>query len=1031
MVRRKILGGNGMESALHKRLWPVLTILVLSIGIFFSTSEAQYFGRNKVQYERFDFKVLSTEHFDIYFYPEEEKAATMAARLAERWYERLSRILNHDLRGRQPLILYSSSPHFQQTTAIPGVIGEGTGGVTEMFKRRIVLPLGASLGESDHVIGHELVHAFQFDITSQSHPRYATAAPTALRLPLWFIEGLAEYLSIGAVDPHTSMWMRDVTRREKLPPIKKLTNPRYFPYRYGQSLWAYITGRWGDKSVERIMKGVSRAGDYEQVIKRVLDVDLKTLSKDWHESLKKSYTPLAQKTKLMESSSRVLFKGTEKNVLNISPALSPNGKQIVFLSTKDLFSIDLFLADALTGKIERKLVTTAVDPHFESLQFIKSAGCWDAQGKRFVFAAVSKGQPVLTVLNVERGRIEREIVFPEMGEILNPTWSPDGRFLAFSALVGGLTDLFLYDLETQRLKRMSDDPFADLYPAWSPDGHWIAFSTDRFSTDLSILSIGNYELALMDPDTGEIEKIPAFSEAKNINPQWSSDGRSLYFISDQNGISNVYRIDIQSREIYQVTNLFTGVSGITDLSPALSIAQKEGQMAYCVYEEDRYSIYSIDSPENTRGQDTLVQFEEIRPSVLPPRTKPEGELLGLLKNPLFGLPEEADYEIRDYKPKLTLDYVSPPQLAIGVDRYGTYGGGGIALFFSDMLGYHNVVSMLQVSSRLEDSAALVGYQNSSSRLNWGAVAQRIPYVSAYYGQTIGEVFGELAIIQQEEIFRQINYQLSGFTFYPFSQVQRFELSAGYRFIDFDWEVRTRAYSYYTGREIIDEKEDLPTPDGLHLGFASAALVYDSSFFGATSPILGQAYRLEVSPFLGSLGYYTMLADYRRYIMPVKPFTLAFRLLHYGRYGKDAEDSRLYPVFLGYESLVRGYNSGSFDFSEFGEGGFDYNRLFGSKLLVANFELRFPLFQVLGIGKGYYGIFPSDFIAFFDTGVAWTKDEEPDLFGLIEGSREFLSSVGVGLRTNLFGYLILGVNYVNPLSRPDKGGYFQFTITPGF
>jgi outer membrane protein assembly factor BamA len=166
-------------------------------------------------------------------------------------------------------------------------------------------------------------------------------------------------------------------------------------------------------------------------------------------------------------------------------------------------------------------------------------------------------------------------------------------------------------------------------------------------------------------------------------------------------------------------------------------------------------------------------------------------------------------------------------------------------------------------------------------------------------------------------------------------------------------------------------------------------------------------------------------------MPVKPFTLAFRLLHYGRYGKDAEDSRLYPVFLGYESLVRGYNSGSFDFSEFGEGGFDYNRLFGSKLLVANFELRFPLFQVLGIGKGYYGIFPSDFIAFFDTGVAWTKDEEPDLFGLIEGSREFLSSVGVGLRTNLFGYLILGVNYVNPLSRPDKGGYFQFTITPGF
>lgn len=1017
-----------MKSTLQIKFLIITTLVILSVSIFFSSLEAQYFGRNKVQYERFDFKVLKTKHFDVYFYPEEEEAVKMAARLAERWYARLSRIFNHELKGRQPLILYSSSPHFQQTTAIPGILGEGTGGVTEMFKRRIVLPMGASLQESDHVIGHELVHAFQFDITSQSHPRYATAAPTALRLPLWFIEGLAEYLSIGPVDPHTSMWMRDVTRRKKLPAVKKLTNPRYFPYRYGHSLWAYITGRWGDTAVERIMKGVSRTGDYEQVIKKVLGVDIETLSKDWHDSMTKVYDPLSQKTKIIESASRVLFKGTEKNMLNISPALSPDGKQVVFLSTKDLFSIDLFLADADTGRISQKLITTAVDPHFESLQFIKSAGCWDADGKRFVFAAVSKGQPLLTLLDVEGGKIEREIVFAEMGEILNPTWSPDGRYVAFSALVGGLTDLFIYDLKADTLKKMTHDPFADLYPAWSPDGRWIAFSTDRFSTDLSILSIGDYELALLDPVSGEIEKVPAFNRAKNINPQWSADGKSLYFLSDQNGISNVYRIDLESQVIFQVTNLYTGASGITALSPALSVAQKSGQLAYCVYEEEKYSIYSIDSPEDTKGQESLVQFDEVIPSVLPPRTKPEGELLGLLRNPLFGLPQETDYEVSNYKPKLTLDYVSPPQLAIGVDRYGSYGGGGVALFFSDMLGYHNVSAMFQLSSRLEDSAALVGYLNSNSRLNWGAVAQRIPYVSGWYSTTLGTVFGELAIIEQEEIFRQINYQLSGFAFYPFSQVQRFEVSAGYRFIDFDWEIRTRAYSQIDGREIIDEKRDLPTPDGLHLGFAAPALVYDSSFFGATSPILGQAYRLEVSPFLGSLNYYTLLADVRRYIMPARPFTLAFRLLHYGRYGRDAEDTRLYPIFLGYESLVRGYNTGSYDFREFGEDGFDYDRLFGSRLLVANVELRFPLFQVLGIGKGYYGILPSDFIAFFDTGAAWTSEEDLSLFG---GDRKFLSSAGVGLRTNLFGYLILGVNYVRPLSRPVKGWYFQFTFTPGF
>lgn len=1017
-----------MNSLWHKKSIFFLLLLILAVGLFFSPLEAQYFGRNKVQYERFDFKVLKTKHFDVYFYPEEERAAKIAARLAERWYARLSRLLNHELRGRQPLILYASSPHFQQTTAIPGVIGEGTGGVTEMFKRRIVLPFGASLEESDHVIGHELVHAFQFDITSQSHPRYATAAPSALRLPLWFIEGLAEYLSIGPVDPHTSMWMRDVTQRKKLPSIKKLTDPRYFPYRYGQSLWAYITGRWGDQAIERIMKSVGRTGDYEHVIKKVLGVSVETLSKDWQESLSKAYNPLAKMTERRESSSRVLFQGTEKNRLNISPALSPDGKQIVFLSTRDLFSIDLFLADAGTGKVKRKLVTTAVDPHFESLQFIKSAGCWDAEGRRFVFAAVRKGQPLLTLLDVEKGKIQKEIAFPEMGEILNPTWSPDGRFIAFSALVGGLTDLYIYDLETNTARRITDDPYAELYPVWSPEGRWIAISTDRFTSDLSVLSIGSCQLALVNPTTGEMKRIPTFQRAKNINPQWSEDGKSLYFISDQNGISDIYRIHLESRKIFQVTNLYTGVSGITALSPALSLAQKSGRLAYCMYEEEKYSIYSIDIPEKTLGQPSLVEFGEVKPSVLPPRTKPEGELLGLLRNPLFGLPEETDFEVSDYRPKLALDYVSPPQLAIGVDRFGTYGGGGIALFFSDMLGYHSVSSMFQLSSRLEDSAGLVGYMNSRFRLNWGAVAQRIPYVAVGYATALGTVFGEPAYIEQEEIFRQINYQLSGFAFYPFSQVQRFELAAGYRFIDFDWEIRTRAYSAIDGREIIDEKEDLPAPAGLHLGFATAALVYDSSFFGATGPILGQSYRVELSPFLGTLNYYTMLADYRRYIMPVRPFTLAFRFLHYGRYGRDAEDSRLYPVFLGYESLIRGYNSGSFDYREFNADGFDFDRLFGSRLLVANIELRFPLFQVLGIGKGYYGILPSDFIVFYDTGVAWTSDERPSFFG---GDRKLLSSVGVGIRTNFFGYLILGVNYVRPLSRPDRGWYFQFTFTPGF
>jgi hypothetical protein len=379
---------------------------------------------------------------------------------------------------------------------------------------------------------------------------------------------------------------------------------------------------------------------------------------------------------------------------------------------------------------------------------------------------------------------------------------------------------------------------------------------------------------------------------------------------------------------------------------------------------------------------------------------------------------------------LTLDYIAPPQVAVGVDRFGTYGGGGIALFFSDILGFHSLVTMAQVSTRIQDSALLVGYEYSKLRWNLGAVLQRIPYVTGGFGSGTGIVAGEPALIEEELIFRQINYRLSGLAAYPFNQSNRFELSAGYQFIQFDRDVHTRAYSLIDGVKIFDEREDLPSADSLYFGTGSAALVYDSSFFGATSPILGQRYRIEVSPKIGTLTYYDALVDFRRYFMPLRPFTLAFRALHFGRYGPGAEDNRLYPLFIGYESLVRGYNTGSFSVDECGSGdGCQiFDRLFGSKLIVVNAELRFPLFNVLGVGKGYYGILPLEFTAFADGGLAWRGDDQAWFLG---GDRKPVWSAGMGLRVNLFGYAILGVSFVHPFNRPQKGWYFQFTFNPGF
>jgi len=1010
----------------------ILPVLLFSLAA--TTASAQYFGRNKVQYKKFDYQVLRTDHFLIYYYPEEEAAIRVAAKMAERWYNRFARIFNHDLKGKQSLIMYASHPQFEQTTVLSELITEGTGGVTESFKRRIILPFGATLEDTDHVIGHELVHAFQYDMAAGSGQRYNPQSLGGLeRLPLVFIEGAAEYFSIGPDDPHTAMWMRDMIRKEKIPTLKNLENYyKYFPYRYGQAVWAYIAGRWGDVVAAKLMKELIHGSEYDKAFPRILGITVKQFNEDWHAALKAEYGLIEKTTDKPTAHGRLLIRGTEEDSLNCAPSISPDGKKFVFISSRDLYSVEMFMGDTKTGKVTRKLTKTAIDPHFQSIQFIYSAGDWNSDGTRFAFGAVSKGLPVLAFLDSEGRRLEDlDVIFPDLGEILNPTWSPDGKKIAFSALTGGYSDLYLYDFETKKLENVTADPYGDLQPAWSPDGKWIAFVTERFSTQMDLVNPGQYQLALLDPATKEIREVPAFAQGKHITPQWSADGRQLFFVSDRDGISNLYRLDRDEGRFYKITNLYTGISGISSLSPSLTIASETNAILFGVYDDAIYSIYEL-SPEAASGG-TPVGTEAVdrESSLLPPKARSGSELMGLLRNPMYGLPADASkFTSAPYEPKLTLDYVTPPQVGVGVDRYGSYAGGGVAMTFSDMLGQHNVTGIAQVNSRLVDSAFIGLYANTKNRLNYGFMLQRMPYLYGGYSIDNGYVGGEPVYFVNEYIYRQIYYQANAFAIYPFSPVHRFEVQGGYSYVQFSNSLYTRAYSYYTNSLIYYEDLDLPASDGLSMPFLSAAMVYDTSLFGATAPIIGQSFRLEVTPTFGTLNYTSLLADFRKYIVPVKPFTLAFRLLHYGRYGNGSSDSRLYPMYLGYGTMIRGYEYNSFEAEEAdaATGTFDYNRLFGTKVAVANAELRFPLFGALGIGKGYYGIFPVDFFAFYDAGVAWYDRDKAWFLG---GNRKILSSIGIGLRANILGYMVLGVHYVKPLDRPNRSGHFAFTFWQGF
>ncbi len=573
-------------------------VLAFALGVAVPcAARAQYFGQNKVEYGNFQFQIIQTEHFEVYYYGRERAAALDAARMAERGYARLSRILQHEWRERKPLILYASQSDFQQTNTISGDLGEGTGGVTEVFKHRMVLPFTGSYADFEHVLQHEMVHAFQYDVFSRGRPGAGLNALQQINPPLWFMEGMAEYLSLGPVDPHTAMWLRDAAVEGQLPTIEQLTyDSRIFPYRYGHALWAYIGQKWGDEVIGAILQG-AMTGGIERAFQRVLGVSLEQLSDEWRDAVQTMYLPqVAQHQRARRFARAVLNEHNSKGTLHVSPQISPDGRSIAYLSERDFFFVDLYLADAETGHVRRKLVRSSIDPNFETLRFINSSGSWSPDGTQFAFAAKSGGEDVLAILDVQHQRILGEYRLG-LNAITNPTWSPDGQHLAFTGYDGGWSDLYTVDADGQNLRRLTSDRYADLMPSWSPDGHTIAFTTDRGpETDFSIMRFGNMRLALYYLDGDSIAALPGMDAGKNTNPVWSPDGQSLAFLSDRTGINNLFLYELGSHDVYQLTHAYTGISGITDLSPAISWARQADRLVFTYFEKGDYNVYAIDNP---------------------------------------------------------------------------------------------------------------------------------------------------------------------------------------------------------------------------------------------------------------------------------------------------------------------------------------------------------------------------------------------------------------------------------------------------
>ncbi|MFN2604144.1 MAG: hypothetical protein ABR582_15500 [Gemmatimonadaceae bacterium] len=1068
-------------------------IAVLALSFASQLQAQQYFGQNQVQYKHFKWRVLETEHFLVHYYPEERAAVVDAARMAERSYARLSRVLGHQFREKKPIILFASRADFGQNN-VTGDLGEGVGGVTESQRHRLILPLTGDLGSFEHVLAHEMVHEFQYDIFSRGRAGANQQGMERLDPPLWFMEGMAEYLSSGPNHPLTAAWMRDAAVNGKIPTIDQMTEDvegtKYFPYRFGESLWQYVGERWGDQAIGEILR-TTMSGGVARAFQRELGMSLEDLSSAWREAVQSQYLPAASVSERPRAFAQpLLTRKRSGGEIFLAPVLSNDGNYIAFLSNgnwkKGEVFIDLWLGNARTGERIKRLVASTTDPNFEELRLLYSQSAFSNDGKTLAFTAQREGKDVLYLLDIASRKVVKRLDLA-VDAVTGPTWSPDNTQIAFSGTRGGITDLYVVDADGKNLRALTNDLYGDLQPNWSPDGKRIVFATDRGpQTDFEKLQIAKWQIAIIDVDTKNIEVLPN-QAGLNLNPMWAPDGQSVAFISDRTGVANVFLFDLASRQHYQLTNVLGGVSAITEYSPAITWARGADKMAFTYYENGDYTVWEVDNPRSLKkvafqpgpAVNTGLVLNPVAipaPTATAPTVSPTDTVGGangqpssvyrsqsgtrssgnlstqenqmrdtattsvatLNANADFALPDTTRFKDYGYRVGFKPDYIAQPEVGYGTgNEYGLSGfNGGTTIVLSDLLGNHQIALSASLYGQLSDASLFAAYANLSHRWQYSAAAYQQP---VYLPQTNGGTYQQQpdgSVLYSTPYVRYVLRNTSFSTQYPFNRFSRFE--AGLQFNSIGRSIIALTQQCFVNGCTSPQIETVQSAPALNFLSPSVAYVSDNALMGITGPIMGRRYRFQVTPSVGNLRWTEFLADYRRYDAIVfNTLTFATRFLTSAAVGRDEE---AFPKYVGRPEFVRGYDNSNFygfECTSYIGGSSTCNtaQLVGSRVAVANAELRFPIIRRFDLGSLPVGLPPVEGALFYDAGLAWSKGQSVSLtkpanydFSL---QRYPLRSYGIELRMNLFNIAILKWAYAKPLDPAGRSPNWTFSLGPSF
>ena len=1008
-----------------KIIIPLLFLLVSS-----GFAQDEYFGQNKVQYNKLDWYTIQTRNFDIYFYKGQDTIAVFATRVLEDAYKEVSSQLNHVLTARVPVIIYSSPNEFQQTNVIPDLLPEGVGGFTEIFKNRIVVPFNGSYEDFRHVLHHELTHAVVFNLLYENAISSLISRQALFSPPLWLSEGFAEYSSRRGWDYEADMYLRDAVINGYLPPLEQMQG--FLNYKAGQAAVLYIVENYGAPTIPELFNKGKVTLSLNKAMRTVMGMDMKKLSDDWQKELRRVYWPEISERMTVDEIGKVLTDHRKDgSIYNQNPAWSPAGDRIAITTDRanprdgysDRFN-EIYVISTIDGRVIDKIIKGERSGDLESLHSYFSRMSWSPKGDKLVFVSKSHGADALMFIDVDSKKIYKRFR-PQLEVLRNPHWSPAGGKIIVTGVRAGYSDLYVLDIESGEFNRLTFDSYDDIDPKFSPDGHLVAFASDRpvESDSLGNHKPGIYNIFIYDLIENKIRPI-THDTTKSVQPDFSPDGKLLAYSSFRNGIPNIYIYDFDKGKDFAVTDVLSGLFSpswspdgqkiavsafvhggfdilvIKDIKPLTETGKlaptkfaRTGKLfterKILADENGKDSLQTIPTkPDFSRyifkaGEEKILGESSQTDTLQKEDQAKQKELAEFFQDTVKYQAPDGSFIKKKYSPKFGLD------LAAGGFSYDTFYGlrGESYIAVSDVLGNHNIFIATDVFNSIDQSNIQVLYQYLAGRIDYAIGA--FHFKNLYYDYYNQYYFTDRVV------------GLMGVSSYPFSKFNRIDVSLS------QMTINRKHLDYFA-----------PPDRTTNILLGGVSYVSDKVIWGIVGPVYGQRYKLSVEKSFKAVAsgfsYTSAELDYRKYLHFGSDYSFALRFAGGFSEGKNARN-----FYLGGTSYWIDPGQKTEDIYDEKDiyvnklvvplRGYRYFEFKGRHYFVTNVELRYPFVDYLkmrvpfGLTLGYVRG-----SIFLDVGAAFDRPEDFKWFDDKRGFPKLATpkgGLGFSVQSNL-GFLVL-------------------------